>query len=119
MASTGRFDITGYDRERTCRKGADRGIELLKRSCTDKVFLCAGGIDAEPGFTFYRDFHAEIMKIPIKPGKTMILAADLKPSYFADLREIHSLITDEKLPDQYKELIESTGIELVIARLGR
>jgi DeoR family deoxyribose operon repressor len=103
---------------------SDEGIELLKKIRTDKVFLSAGGIDAKLGLTCYHDFHVEIKKILMKSSKKTILVSDsskfgnVKPSYFADLRDIQALITDENIPDQYKELITGMGIELIIAKLG-
>ena len=103
---------------------SDEGIELLKKVRTDKVFLSAGGIDAELGLTCYHDFHVMIKKIMMKHSKKIILVADstkfgnVKPSYFADLRDIHALITDENIPDHYRDLITGMGIELIIARLG-
>lgn len=103
---------------------SDEGIELLKKIRTDKVFISAGGIDNNLGLTCYHDFHVLIKKILMKSSKKIILISDsskfekIKPSYFADLSEMHALLTDDNIPEHYREIIKDLGIELIIARPG-
>lgn len=100
---------------------SDEGNKLLKKVRTDKFFISAGGIDVKLGLTCYHDFHVEIKKILMKSSKKIILVSDsskfgnVSPSYFADLSEIHALITDERIPQNYKNILNEMGIELIIA----
>ncbi|MFW6137991.1 MAG: DeoR/GlpR family DNA-binding transcription regulator, partial [Spirochaetota bacterium] len=102
---------------------SDEGNDLLRKIRTDKFFVSAGGIDAQLGLTCYHDFHVEIKKILMKSSKKIILVSDsskfgnVTPSYFADLSDIHALITDEKIPHNYKTILDEMGIELIIAKL--
>ncbi len=102
---------------------SDEGIELLKKIRTDKAFISAGGIDNNLGVTCYHDFHVVIKKIMMKSSKKIILVSDsskfgqVKPSYFADLSEMDAIITDDNVPEDYREIIGEMGIELIIARL--
>jgi DeoR family deoxyribose operon repressor len=41
----------------------------------------------------------------------------IKPAYFADLSEVHALVTDGGIPDRYVSLYRETGIELIVAKL--
>lgn len=99
------------------------GIELLKKIRTDKIFVSAGGIDDKLGLTCYHDFHVKIKKIMMSSSKKKILVADsskfdnVKPSYFADLKDIDAIITDENIPQKYKNILSELGIELIIAKL--
>ena len=101
----------------------DEGIELLKKIRTDKAFISAGGIDSTLGVTCYHDFHVLIKKIMMKSSKKIILISDsskfgkIKPSYFADLSDMDAVITDDKIPEHYRKIIEEMGIELIIAKL--
>ncbi len=100
---------------------SNEGIDIIKRTRTDKVFISAGGIDSKLGLTCYHDFHVVIKKALMESSKKIILVADsskfgnITPSYYADLLEIHALITDSKIPEKYRKLITGIGIELIIA----
>ena len=100
---------------------SDEGIETIKKTRTDKLFLSAGGIDSKLGLTCYHDFHVVIKKALMESSKKIILVADsskfgnITPSYYADLSDIDILITDGNIPEKYKELLSSLGIELLLA----
>jgi DeoR family deoxyribose operon repressor len=57
----------------------------------------------------------------MESSKKIILVADsskfgnITPSYYADLSDIDILITDGNIPEKYKELLSSLGIELLLA----
>lgn len=103
---------------------SDEGIQLLKKIRTDKVFISAGGIDNNLGLTCYHDFHVRIKKILMKSSKKVILVSDsskfgkIRPSYYADLSEMHALITDDTITQHYKKIIKDLGVELIIAKPG-
>ncbi len=98
---------------------SNEGIEIIKKTRTDKVFLSAGGIDSKLGLTCYHDFHVVIKKALMESSKKIILVADsskfgnITPSYYADLSDIDILITDENIPEKYRKLVESLGVELI------
>lgn len=99
---------------------SDEGIAFLGKVRTDKVFISAAGIHTDLGLTCYHDFHVTIKKLLMKSTKKIILVADstkfgmTNPSYFADIINIDALITDANIPPEYRDFLESSGIELII-----
>ncbi|WP_064604773.1 DNA-binding transcriptional repressor DeoR [Photobacterium sp. J15] len=74
----------------------------------DVVFLSAAGVDINHGITCY-SFHELPYKMrAIKQGKNVILAADhskfgkVKSAFVCKLSDVHQVITDSELPDEYK-----------------
>ncbi len=100
---------------------SDEGIEIIKKIRTDKVFLSAGGIDSKLGLTCYHDFHVVIKRALMDSTKKKILVSDsskcgeITPSFYADISEIDSFITDSNIPESYAKLVQNMGIELIIA----
>lgn len=101
---------------------SDAGVEMLRKIRTDKAFISAGGIDQNLGVTCYHDYHVLLKEILMKSTKRKILVADsskfgnVKPSHFAELKDMDAIITDEHIPEAYRRIIEEIGIELIIAR---
>lgn len=99
---------------------SDEGIDIIRKIRTDKVFLSAGGIDEKLGLTCYHDFHVVIKRALMESSKKIILVADsskfgnVTPSYYADLKEIHALITDGGIPETYRRALADFGVELLI-----
>jgi len=99
---------------------SDEGIEIIKRIRTDKVFISTGGIDKKLGLTCFHDSHVVIKRTLMESSKKVILVSDsskfgtVTPSYYADLTEIDALITDSNIPEEYKNNLESLGVELII-----
>jgi DeoR family deoxyribose operon repressor len=100
---------------------SDEGIDIIKKIRTDKVFLSAGGIDEKLGLTCYHDFHVVIKRALMESSKKIILVADsskfgtVTPSFYADLTEIDALITDSNIPEKYRSVLATLGVELIIA----
>ncbi len=99
-------------------------IELIKELRADKVFISTGGIDTKLGLTTYFDFEADIKKAMIKSAKKAILVSDstkfgkINNTFFADLEQFDTIITDSGINNEYKEHINKLGIELIIAETG-
>jgi len=100
---------------------SEEGIDIIKKIRTDKAFISAGGIDEKLGLTCYHDFHVVIKRALMESSKKIILVSDsskfgtVTPSYYADLTEINTLITDSKIPERYRSYLTTLGVELLIA----
>jgi DeoR family deoxyribose operon repressor len=100
---------------------SDEGIDIIRKIRTDKVFISAGGIDERLGLTCYHDFHVLIKRALMESSKRIILVADsskfgtVTPSFYADLTEMDALITDGNIPEKYRNVLETLGVELLIA----
>lgn len=99
---------------------SDEGFAFLGRVRTDKVFLSAAGIHPELGLTCYHDFHVSIKRKLMNSTGQIILVADstkfgmLSPVYFADLKEIDILVTDDGIPSDYRMKLQDLGVDVVV-----
>ena len=100
---------------------SEEGILFLSKIRTDKVFISAAGIEKKLGLTCYHNFHVTIKNILMRSSKQVIVVADsskfgmVSPSHFGDLSNIDTIITDNKLSQEYRETIEDLNIKLIIA----
>ena len=100
---------------------SEDSASFIRKFRADKVFLSAGGVHLDMGITTYFYYEVEIKKAMIKSAKNRILLADsskfgkISTTFFANIEEINTVITDDGIPDEYREIIESKGINLYIA----
>jgi len=96
-------------------------VEMVRNLRGDKAFISAGGVDQSLGLTTYFYFETEMKKALISSAKQVILAADsskfgkISTTFFAELNEVDTIITDSGIPEEYKEIIQQSGIELILA----
>ena len=101
---------------------SEESISFLSKVRTDKVFISVAGIDRSLGLTCYHDFHVAIKKLYMQSSKQVILIADsskfgkVKPSHFGDIDDIDTIITDEDLPDEYREVFTDKDVDIIIAK---
>ncbi len=100
---------------------SSEGLALIKKTRATKVFCSAGGIHETMGITCTTSYEVEIKRAIMDSGATKILLADsskfgfIKSCYVANLVEFDIIVTDSGITEEWKELISSSGIELVIA----
>jgi len=94
---------------------------LIKNIRADKAFISTGGLDAELGLTTYFYYEADIKREMIRSARQIILVTDstkfgkISVTHFAGLDEVDTIITDEGISDEYREILADRGIELLIA----
>jgi DeoR family transcriptional regulator, deoxyribose operon repressor len=87
----------------------------------DKAFISAAGVDAKLGLTTFFYFEADMKRLMIQSARQIILVADSSKfgktsiSHFADLGQVHTVITDNGIPESQAAMLRERGIELVIA----
>ena len=110
----------GYFHDNTLMFESPEGIRLINRTRTDKGFVSAAGIHETLGVTCANPYEVETKQAAIGSSKTKILTADstkfgkTKISYFAELDEFDVIITDSGISDEYRDIIVSLGIDLII-----
>ena len=93
----------------------------IRNTRADKVFLSTGGFDPEMGLTTFFDYEAAIKREMIRSAKHIILVADstkfgnISVTHFAELADIDTIITDDGLSEEYRNILVDRGIELLIA----
>lgn len=93
---------------------------LISNIRADKAFISTGGLDPELGLTTYFYYEADIKREMIRSARQIILVTDstkfgkISVTHFAGLDEVDTVITDEGISDEYREILADRGIELLI-----
>ena len=88
----------------------------------DRMFLGVDGIDPEVGLTTPDLLEAQLSALMIKVSREVIAVADSSKfsqrslSVIAKLDAIDQLVTDEGIPPQMVRAIQSSGVEVIIAK---
>ena len=94
------------------------GVSLIRRYRANKAFLSAGGVDAALGLTCTDPSEAELKKAAVASSQTRILLCDsrkfgtVKPAWFADLKDLDAIVTDQGVSLEYVEILRELGIAL-------
>jgi len=94
---------------------------LISNIRADKAFISTGGLDPDLGLTTYFYYEADIKREMIRSARQIILVTDstkfgkISVAHFAGLDEVDTVITDEGISDEYREILADRGIELLIA----
>jgi DeoR family deoxyribose operon repressor len=109
-----------YDRDSTIFHSS-QDSSFIRGIRADKAFISAAGIDARLGLTTFFYFEADIKKLMIQSAKQIILVADSSKfgktsvSHFADLSQVHTVITDKGVRAEDAEMLQERGIQLIVA----
>lgn len=97
-----------------------QGIKLIEEIRVNKIFISASGIHENLGITCANNYEVLTKRTALQSAQTHILLADsskfgkIRPAYFAQLSEIDMVITDNGLPQEWKEILAGNGIDLKI-----
>jgi len=111
----------GYFHEDTLVFESEETINLINRIRINKAFFTAGGVSHQLGVTCSNPFVLNIKRAVINSSHEKILLIDsskfdrVKKVYFAELEEFDTVITDQHIPEKYRNIIEELGIKLIIA----
>ena len=87
----------------------------------DKVFLGVDGFDLHKGVTTFNEQEAHLNRLMCEAADQIIVVTDSSKfgqySNFVicQANQIDVLVTDDKLPHNYKEFLENSGVQVVIA----
>lgn len=96
------------------------GCDLIRSIRAEKAFISAAGIDEHLGLTTFFYFEAETKRAIIESSKQVILTVDstkfgkVSTSFFTDLDRVNTIVTDSGISDQYRDIIDRRGIELIV-----
>lgn len=97
------------------------GIAFICGIRARKVFVSAAGIHEQLGVTCVNSYEVPTKQAILKSSLVRVLVADsnkfgkVHPAYFCDLKEIHAIVTDSGLSEEWRQNIRDHGIELYIA----
>ncbi len=110
----------GYFHRETRMFESEEGIQLLKKTHINKAFMAARGVTDVVGITTAETYETAMKKAALGASQQKILLVDSSKfgkawyAKYADLDEIDTIITDEGIKDEYREMIEKRGITLLI-----
>ena len=99
----------------------NQGMDIIKNSRASKAFISAGGLHTNLGVTCPFHYEVETKRAAIKCSMERILLLDSSKfgkvcsAHMAEIHEFNVIITDSGIPEEYKEFIESSGVQLIIA----
>ena len=99
---------------------SEETVNMLHRIRINKAFFAAGGVSARLGVTYSNPFVLNIKRAVLESSKEKILLVDsskfeaVKKVYYANLKEFDLIITDDKISEVYRMIIEKLGIRLCI-----
>ena len=94
--------------------------QTLNNFYVDKAFIGVAGISIEYGLTNFDQGSAELCAAIIRRARQTILVADSSKfgktnfAVVGSLDSIHTVITDDGIPEQYRKYFEKSGVELIV-----
>ncbi|MDR1469486.1 MAG: DeoR/GlpR family DNA-binding transcription regulator [Spirochaetaceae bacterium] len=98
----------------------EKAAAIFKDIYVEKLFLATGGFSLTAGLTYPGISDIPLKQAMINSAKTVFLLADsskIEKIYFASLNclnNIHYLITDENIPDDYVKKLKALGITVIV-----
>lgn len=93
----------------------------IKNYFCDKLFLGVDGIDARYGISTPNAEEAHLNNIMIQISKKAFVVADSSKftrrsfALIAPMSSVHAVITDKNIPQDQKEQLQNTGVDVIIA----
>jgi len=100
---------------------SSEGIQYIKRLRANKVFLSAAGVHEDLGITCENMYEVITKQAVIQYSREKILMIDsskfgeVKSSFFCEISEIDSVITDQMIPEYWRNLLRRKKINLSIS----
>lgn len=110
----------GYYHENSMMFESPEGVALISRNRANMGFFAAGGVSDRLGVTNNNPYAVDIKQASLASSLRRILLVDsskfgdIKPAHYAELTDFETIITDDGVPEEYAELIDKLGIELIV-----
>lgn len=110
----------GYYHPNTEMFESPEGISLIENTRATKVFVSAAGVHESLGVTCSNNYEVATKKAILKSSyeKILLLHSEkfgkVHSSYFAELQEFNTIITDNRLSSQWIDKIKALNINLIL-----
>lgn len=94
--------------------------QAIKDMYFDKVLLGVDGFDFNAGLTTHFEYEAQLNRIMCQTAKQVIVVTDSSKfnrcgvHKICNLNQIHTLVTDDKIPNSFIKALKQKGVRLVI-----
>jgi Transcriptional regulators of sugar metabolism len=98
------------------------GRTLIQSTRATKVFVSAAGVHEAMGVTCANGYEIETKRAILQSGFEKILVVDsskfsvIQSAYFAELSQFQTIITDDKITQEWISIIENLGVTLHIVK---
>lgn len=98
---------------------SNEGLEIIRRTRANKVFVSAAGIRRDLGVTCASEYELASKRAILEAGIEKILVADsskfgeMSPCYIGMVQNFDKIITDENLSSEWENWIRTQDVELV------
>lgn len=96
------------------------GVEFIQNIRANKVFVSAAGVHDTLGISCANSYEVPTKRAILKSARQHILVADsskfgvVRSSYFCDLSDIHTVITDVGLSEEWQARLQNHGITVYL-----
>lgn len=96
-------------------------MDMVSNIRASKAFLVPAGASMEMGLTCVNQYETRVKQICLNNAVEKILLVDsskfgrVSPVYFADWSQIDKVITDEGIPQNWRDFLAEKGVRLIIA----
>jgi DeoR family fructose operon transcriptional repressor len=115
-----KINLTGGQLNReTLTLSGFNAVEYVKTLNIDLAFIAASAFAISSGFSCGDYYEAELKRLIIRKAQQVIMLMDVSkincgmPYTFARLQNIHTLITDQPLPDDYQKAARQARVLLI------
>ncbi len=111
----------GHFHENTLMFESPESLRLIQRYRAAYGFISASGVDPKLGVTCATAYETATKQAALGSCKQRVLVADsskfgkVGPSFFADIEDFDTVITDEGIPGEYAEILRKKNIRVIIA----
>lgn len=109
----------GYFHPQTLMFESKESLELIRRTRARKVFVSAAGVHDSLGVTCASTYELESKREILKASMEKILLVDsskfgqVHKNFICDFSIFDRIITDDKLPEEWRKIITDAGVECI------
>lgn len=98
---------------------SNEGLEIIRRTRANKVFVSAAGVRRDLGVTCASEYELASKRAILNAGIEKILVTDsskfgeMSPCFIGMVQDFDKIITDEKLSPEWENWIRTQNVELV------
>lgn len=100
----------------------NQALKFLADINIDAAFICPSGLSIKDGFTSGNYPECELKRLVVEKARRVIVLMDKSkldrclPYTFCHLDKVHTIITDDVLPDNITEAAASAGVEIIVTK---
>ena len=110
----------GYFHENTLMFESEESRKLIENNPANTAFISASGISLEKGVSCSNDYELSVKKEMLNLSEKKILLVDsskfnkVHSTLFAKITDFDIIISDSKIPEEYKKYCKKNSIELIL-----